>query len=481
MAARGNMHRSGLDSLPSTPRDRDHSEPPPGVGADGLPPHASRLESAPAVLDGVGAHPADVGGGGEGVAVPCFESETVEPQAEAALAAGNRSVNHSERLEYTGELCAVLGTLPDTPELCDVTFLVGPEGAAEPIHGVRAILAARSKVFRSMLFGEGWLEQQRRGDGDAQQIAMPENGPEAFRTMIHYAHSGVAVFEPGTVMEVLQLADYLALEELKAGCGEYIAKSINTETAAVLLQTAHTFGESALVDKCVQFIEVHTEAVVSSEAFTEAALSPDLLCKVLASDALTCSEELSLYRATVAWGRAFCEQHPGTSLAEALAEPLRHIRLPLINTAGLMSVVRADNLVSMELLLEALAYQSDPGTVDASHARFRKRTGTQLLEVTLPQWQPGYMSFLSSSGGSYYEFSASRRTATKARNDGTIQSIRACEPLEPGKVHTFAFHIDKWVGGDIDVGFGVDCGSKLVRTRIPDSCCLLPVSLRLVN
>ena len=41
------------------------------------------------------------------------------------------------------------------------------------IRGVRAIMAARSKVFLSMLFGDRWLEQQ----GEA--IPMPENGPVA--------------------------------------------------------------------------------------------------------------------------------------------------------------------------------------------------------------------------------------------------------------------------------------------------------------
>lgn len=98
----------------------------------------------------------------------------------------------------------------------------------------------------------------------------------------------------------------------------------------------------------------------------------------------------------------------------------------------------------VDLLLEALAYHSDPGTVDASMSRFRKRSGAQERQDIIPQWAPGYMSFLSSSGGHYYEFSPNRQTATKARNDGTIQSIRASEPLEAGKTHTFAFRVDKW-------------------------------------
>ena len=40
--------------------------------------------------------------------------------------------------------------LASMPELCDVTFLVGD--TREPVTGVRAILAARSRVFRALLY-----------------------------------------------------------------------------------------------------------------------------------------------------------------------------------------------------------------------------------------------------------------------------------------------------------------------------------------
>jgi hypothetical protein len=466
--SRGELLRSGgsgggvlgLSSPPSTPRTLAEQQGVAAAGGAGAAAAAEASRAAELQNSRVAALQKPSHDGSESTAGAYFE-----PEPQAAQAAGNLAINHSERNDYCAELCATLGALIDSPDLCDVAFVVGLENESEVVHGVRAILAARSKVFRSMLFGEGWREQSERSGSRMQQIDMPDNGPEAFRAMVRYVHSGSVTFEPSTVMEVLQLADYFALDELKAGCGEYIAKTINTETAAVLLQTAHTFGEKVLVDKCVQFIEAHTDAVLASEAFREAGLSPELLCTLLQSDALTCTSELALYRATVAWGRAYCARHPGISLNDALSEPLRHIRLPLIPTSGLMGVVRPDGLVAVDLLLEALAYHSDPGTVDGSRTCFIARTGTQLLEVALPQWDAGYMSFLSSSGGHYYEFSANRRTATKARNDGTIQSLRAAEPLEPGKVHTFAFHIDKWVGGDIDVGFGVDCGSKLAWLR----------------
>eukprot|EP01043_Picozoa_sp_COSAG02_P065820 COSAG02_NODE_10046_length_2038_cov_5.605990_1_plen_470_part_10 len=381
--SRGELLRgggSGLSSAPSTPRTLAEQQRVAG-GAAGATASAEARRAAELQDSRLAALQKP----SRDVSDPAADAYS-ESEPQAAQAAGNLAINHSERHDYCTELCATLGALVDSPDLCDVAFVVGLEDEAEVVHGVRAILAARSNVFRSMLFGEGWREQAERSGGRMQQIEMPDNGPEAFRAMVRYVHSGTVLFEPSTVMEVLQLADYFALDELKAGCGEYIAKTINTETAAVLLQTAHTFGESVLVDKCVHFIEAHTDAVLASEAFREAALSPELLCTLLKSDALTSTSELTLYRATVAWGRAYCARHPSISLSSALAEPLRHIRLPLIPTSGLMGVVRPDGLVAVDLLLEALAYHSDPGTVDGSRKCFTARTGTQLLEVALPQW-----------------------------------------------------------------------------------------------
>jgi hypothetical protein len=96
-------------------------------------------------------------------------------------AVGNRAANHTEQRSWAQPFCEAVGSILRIPELCDVTFLVGPE--AEPVHGVRAVLAVRSEVFRSMLIGDRWLEQQ---PGRPSEIPMPENSPAAFRAMMQY-------------------------------------------------------------------------------------------------------------------------------------------------------------------------------------------------------------------------------------------------------------------------------------------------------
>ena len=136
-------------------------------------------------------------------------------------------------------LCAVLAALDESPELCDVEFLVGPR--SESVCGVRAILGARSPVFRAMLF-DGWREQRTVNAHEQQQMRMPNNSPKAFRTVLQWAQAGATAFEPDTVMEVLELADFLALEELKASCEESIAGLVGQDNALLVLQCANLFA-----------------------------------------------------------------------------------------------------------------------------------------------------------------------------------------------------------------------------------------------
>lgn len=71
---------------------------------------------------------------------------------------GDQYIN-KERLAQ--DLCA----LSSMPELCDVTFLVGTD--RQPVCGVRAILAARSRLVGEggREWGEGGREGERRRCG----------------------------------------------------------------------------------------------------------------------------------------------------------------------------------------------------------------------------------------------------------------------------------------------------------------------------
>lgn len=104
---------------------------------------------------------AQTGGGGANVAASMSSEE--------AAAAAARRANLAEHIYDNkcglGEDMKFLASLP---ELCDITFLVGE--TREPVCAVKSVLAARSRVFHKILFGNRIREQQRLAQQQQQQL-----------------------------------------------------------------------------------------------------------------------------------------------------------------------------------------------------------------------------------------------------------------------------------------------------------------------
>lgn len=79
-------------------------------------------------------------------------SESDYDETEMPRESMTRANEHvSARIKSTHALCESLRLIMEIPEMCDLTFLVGP--LEIPVHGVRAILGIRSKyVNEKFLF-----------------------------------------------------------------------------------------------------------------------------------------------------------------------------------------------------------------------------------------------------------------------------------------------------------------------------------------
>ena len=71
--------------------------------------------------------------------------------------------------------------LASIPELCDITFLVGE--TREPVCAVKAVLAARSGVFRTMFLSG----MQEAVEGEAVITDVDE---ETLQEVLHYIYTG---------------------------------------------------------------------------------------------------------------------------------------------------------------------------------------------------------------------------------------------------------------------------------------------------
>lgn len=181
------------------------------------------------------------------------------------------------------------------PELCDVTFLVGE--TREPVCAVKAVLAARSRVFHKMLCSQNQppVNPSSKGKKDSakepklklflkrssepslvvpggqiqlqahQTLVVDEFEPDVFRQLIEYIHTGCVTLQARTLLGVMNAADYYGLEELRRACLGFVQCCINVDTVCALLASAEKYIQykctKSLVQKMrhVALREIHFE------------------------------------------------------------------------------------------------------------------------------------------------------------------------------------------------------------------------------
>ncbi|XP_045167803.1 serine-enriched protein-like [Mercenaria mercenaria] len=170
----------------------------------------------------------------------------------------------SARVKSTHALCESLRLIMEIPEMCDVTFLVGPREI--PVHGVRAILGTEastltltrasqisSKQFQIMFSSifrvlyqliikhlnlretglKYTIQPSLRHYGDRLIIPVRKYDAEVFRMLIQFVHSGTATITDSTVFGLLCGADQFELKDLEQACWEYMDRRIECDCGDV--------------------------------------------------------------------------------------------------------------------------------------------------------------------------------------------------------------------------------------------------------
>ncbi|KAL7043498.1 hypothetical protein ACKWTF_001546 [Chironomus riparius] len=286
--------------------------------------------------------------------------------------------------------------LASMPELCDITFLVGE--TREPVCAVKAILAARSRIFYKLLYqqqaspqrknpqpppvrenklrlflkrsSEPLLnlqnESQKPGCQTHQTLIIEEFEPDVFRQMIEYVHTGNVTLQPRTLLGVMNAADYYGLEELKRACNGFVQQGcITVDTVCALLSSAEKYIQykctKSLVQKVLEFVDEHGTEVLNLGSFT---LLPQHVVRLILAREELRAEEFTKFQAALMWSKKYNDYNPGTNLKDIMGTFLPNIAFHKIPANVLMREIYPLNVVPYTIIMNALAYQADPTSID---------------------------------------------------------------------------------------------------------------------
>ncbi|XP_023410422.1 BTB/POZ domain-containing protein 19 isoform X2 [Loxodonta africana] len=241
-----------------------------------------------------------------------------------------------------------LRSLINNPQYSDVRFVVGQEQREVFAH--RCLLACRCNFFQRLLGMEP-------GSGVPSPVVLSTVPAEAFLAVLEFLYTNSVKLHYHSVSPMSRGLGgkswgYKRWEEfMHHVCAEGQGKLpfalqppnlqvLEVLTAAVeygleeLREVGVTFGLGPLQERCMTFIEAHSQEVLRTRGFLE--LSAAALLPLLRSDKL-CVDEAELIRAARSWARvgAAVLERP---VAEVAAPVVRELRLALLAPAELSAL-----------------------------------------------------------------------------------------------------------------------------------------------
>ncbi|XP_069128871.1 serine-enriched protein-like [Argopecten irradians] len=165
----------------------------------------------------------------------------------------------------TSALCEHLKYIVSMPELCDVTFLVGPTKV--PVHGVKAILGTRSRVLYQLILNQQHKKNAERSafkklrkSHSKSQVVIEVNKyePEDFRMLMQFVHCGTVDIGVQNVAGLLCGAYQFGLDDLRSACWDFVRRSLDNfhgeDNAHALMASAFRYNQHKSTRKLVSKI-----------------------------------------------------------------------------------------------------------------------------------------------------------------------------------------------------------------------------------
>ena len=208
----------------------------------------------------------------------------------------------------------------------DLTIITATE---KKIYVNRLILAFHSKYF------EGIFKSILRYDRTMKFRTVDE---QTLETLIDFMYGGFISISDQNVMDLLEGADYLKIEEVKQFCFEFLQLNITPDNLLLVFKIAFRHKNDSLMDNVRKYVRTNLDDVVNTDEFK--ALSKNELVSLIFGSNNLRPREVSIYRAVITWT---C--HNEEARANEFPELFHMINLNKIDIRHLETVVLKDSLV----------------------------------------------------------------------------------------------------------------------------------------
>ena len=347
--------------------------------------------------------------GDKAVAVHCKSDPEEDMQTE--MEHHHHHAVPSKEITRDEAICSLL----TDEDLSDIT-LQGNDGVT--VHANRCILAARSKVFRGMLFGNF-------SEASASVVSLGYPG-SILKSIVEYIYTNEPAFlsmedalmEASLARQLTSSAAaalYFDLPVLHEKIMRFASDTLrqNPQFSALFLEEClkmeSAMQSSEILDMALSNIRSNPASLLSdTEKLSK--LSMTTLEMVLSDDQLE-AEEITAFRIVQEWARVVAPSEDAeTTRKEQARSLMKHINFDRIDPKDLSTTVSSSGLVSTEILFEAFKHQALAAVNEhkIEYASFRhhrqlkwKSSGNRTFNKTGFNWTTDVLDFPPMKAGSY--------------------------------------------------------------------------------
>ena len=214
----------------------------------------------------------------------------------------------------------------------DVTLFIGKESVK--FFGHKAIIGAKSDVFERQFIGD-WK--------DKDEVKLENVNEAAFKVILWFMYTDEIKVEATFLLDVLQLSHTYSVKGMWTSlCSEEMVILHRKTQLWKYLTFAVMISDFGFINRCLEFIDMDTEAYLSLEDFLS--VEPKVIDAFIVRNTL-CIEEVKLFQFIVKWAQEQ-EKKTGVKAAEVVKPFIPRIRFSRMTLEEFTQKVEPTNILS---------------------------------------------------------------------------------------------------------------------------------------